>query len=509
MRDFDAHVIGACKVPGIVLMENAGRGAADAIEERALRGKARGGRVVVVCGGGNNGGDGFVVARHLRGRGADVEVFAAVEPARLHGDARANHDAYVGVGGSVMTLVAAAKPTFAAAIARADVVVDALFGTGLDRPLVGEMVALVAMMNAAAATKVAIDVPSGIDADTGGTLGASFRADLTVTFAHPKIGLLTPQGAIAAGTVRVADIGVPGLLGPALTPAAEILEPADVARLLPARPLDDQKYKAGSVAVFAGAGGKVGAALMVARAALRAGAGLATIASWEESAPIVRGRVTEEMVAVLARGAGLGASLEAALDRKKAIVVGPGFGTDGDARAAVNALLDRWKGPAIYDADALTLHAAAPEGFARSAVPCVLTPHVGEAARLLGTTSEVVDGDRFTAARTLATRARAVVVLKGAYTLIAEPGGRVVVNPSSCPALATAGSGDTLAGIVGALLCQLSPFDAACAGVFIHAAAGEAWSAAHGDRGLLASEIGDGVPDVVRALSREHTRGPG
>ena len=211
---------------------------------------------------------------------------------------------------------------------------------------------------------------------------------------------------------------------------------------------------------------------------------------------------------MLARGAGLGASLDRALDRKKAIAVGPGFGTDSDALAAVNALLDRWKGPAVYDADALTLFAGSPEAFARAAVTAVLTPHAGEAARLLGTTSEGVEGDRFAAVRALATRARAVVVLKGAYTLIAEPGGRVAVNPSACPALATAGSGDTLAGLVGAMLCGLSPFDAACAGVFLHAAAAEAWSAAHGDRGLLASEIADGVPDVLRALSGEHTRGP-
>jgi NAD(P)H-hydrate epimerase len=432
-----------------------------------------------------------------------VAVFAAVEPARLQGDARTNHEAFVGVGGSVRAI-----GELAAEIASADVVVDALFGTGLDRPIAGALLDVIATMNAATARKVAIDLPSGIDADTGGTLGGAFRADLTVTFAHAKLGLMTPGGAIAAGTLRVVDIGVPGLAGPALAPAAEILEAEDIARLLPRRALDDHKYRSGSVAVFAGAGGKVGAALMVARAALRTGAGLATIASWEESAPVVRGRVTEEMVTVLTRGAGLAGSLDAALDRKKAIVVGPGFGTDADALAAVNALLDRWKGPAVYDADALTLLAGAPEGFARATVPCVLTPHAGEAARLLGTTSELVEGDRFAAARTLARRARSVVVLKGAYTLIAEPDGRVAVNPSACPALATAGSGDTLAGIVGALLCGLASFDAACAAVFIHAAAGGAWSAAHGDRGLLASEIADGVPDVVRALSGEHARGP-
>jgi ADP-dependent NAD(P)H-hydrate dehydratase / NAD(P)H-hydrate epimerase len=522
MRDFDRHAIESCKVPGLVLMENAGRGAADVIAREALGGDARGGRVVVVCGGGNNGGDGFVLGRHLRARGAEMAVFCTAEPARLRGDARVSYDAFFGLGGSVRPLASEDDlRALTEAIARARVVVDALFGTGLDKPITLAIAQVVACVNAAAAKRIAIDIPSGIDADTGATLGVSVRADATVTFGHLKLGLFTSHGALAAGTLHLVDLGVPALLGPALAPAAELLERADIARLLPPRALDVHKYKAGHVGVFAGSGGKTGAALMVARAALRAGAGLATIASWEEAAGETRGRVTEEMVAVLARGSELGPSLDRALAGKKAIVVGPGFGTDDDARAAVSGLLARWKGPALYDADALTLFAGNPEAFARTAVPCVLTPHAGEAARLLGTTSEAVEGDRFAAARALATRARAVVVLKGPYTLIAAPdgdfaagtlrlvsGAPVAVNPSACPALATAGSGDTLAGLVGAMLCALPPFDAACAGTFLHAAAAEAWSVTHGDRGLLASEIADGVPAALAALSREHTPGP-
>ena len=355
---------------------------------------------------------------------------------------------------------------------------------------------------------MAIDVPSGIDADTGATLGVCFHAHLTVTFAHPKQGLLTPRGARAVGALHVVDLGVPARIGPALAPAAEILERRDVVRLLAPRPVDAHKNTAGHVGVFAGSGGKVGAALMVARAALRSGAGVATIATWEEAAAPVRARVTEEMVATLARGPGLGASVDAALSGKRAIVVGPGFGTDDDARAAVSALLERCKGPALYDADALTLFAGKPEAFAAAKTPCVLTPHPGEAARLLGTTSDAIEKDRYGSARAIAAKARAVVVLKGACSLVADPSGRVAVSASANPALATAGSGDTLAGIIGAMLCALSPFDAACAGVFIHAAAAEAWSAAHGDRGLLASEIAEGVPDVLRALSGTHARGP-
>ncbi len=507
MRDFDAHAIQACRVPSLVLMENAGRGATDVIERHALGGSASGRYVVVVCGAGNNGGDGYVIARHLRGRGARVDVFSAVEPSKLRGDAKANHDAFVGVGGSVAVVAGGSRGELDRSLAEADVVVDALFGTGLDRPIVGELAAVVLAMNGARGKRIAIDLPSGLDADTGVALGTCVRADVTVTFAHAKLGLLTPHGASVSGVLHVVDIGVPGDLGPASAPAAELLEARDVSRLLEPRGRDVHKYDAGSVAVFAGASGKVGAALLVARAALRSGAGLATICSWEDSVDALRARVTEEMVAPLARGAGMTASLDAVLERKRAVVAGPGFGTDADASAAVRALVTRWKGPAVYDADALTIFAGAPEAFAEAATTAVLTPHAGEAARLLGTTSSGVESDRFASARALAARARAVVVLKGAHTLVADPSGRVVVNPSTCAALATAGSGDTLAGILGAMLCALPAFDAACAAVFVHARAAEVWSHAHGDRGLLASEIADGVPDVLAALLREHTRG--
>ncbi len=519
MREFDAHAIEAGKVPGIVLMENAGRGAADVIAHEALGGEPHGKRVVVVCGAGNNGGDGYVIARHLRARGADAVVFSAVDAAALRGDAAVNRDGFAGTGGSIVALATeAGQRAFGEALSHADAIVDALFGTGLSKPVAGDMAKVVAQVNAAEAWTIAVDLPSGIDADTGATLGVSIRADRTVTFGHPKLGLLTPRGALASGALHVVDLGVPALAGPALAPAAEVLEAADVARLLPPRTLDTHKHRAGHVGVFAGSGGKTGAALHGGRSrrAPRRRRARDRIASWEETADAVRLRVTEEMVATLSRGAGLDASLDAALAGRKAIVVGPGFGTDDDARAAVTALLARWKGPALYDADALSLFAARPEAFAVSAVPCVLTPHAGEAARLLGTTSDGIEADRFAAAQTLATRANAVVILKGAYTLIAmppgaddsrgafrgAPGAPIAVNVSACPALATAGSGDTLAGVVGAMLCSLPPFDAACAGVFLHAAVAEAWSAEHGDRGLLASEIAERVPDTIASLVR-------
>lgn len=493
MRAFDARAI-ASGVPGVVLMENAGRGAADVVEGELLGGKAAGARVVVVAGTGNNGGDGFVVARHLLARGATVDVVVIGDPSRVGGDAKSNLDALVGIGGAVREMGdGAALASLPLALRGADVVVDALFGTGLDREVGGLQAVAIAAMNAARARVVALDLPSGLDADTGVALGAAVEAKRTVTFGHYKLGLLTPGGARAAGIVHVADIGVPPLVERA---AAELVEASDVASWIVPRARDAHKNTAGHVAVVAGSPGKTGAARMVARAALRAGAGLVTIATWPESAAAVEAGAVEAMTARIDR-ASVASSVGAALEGKRVAVVGPGLGLDADARAVVDRAL-AFDGALVLDADALT-HVAALPSWARA--DAILTPHPGECARLLGVTSAVVERDRFAAARSLASRTGAIVLLKGAYTLVASPDGRVAINPTGNAALATGGSGDVLAGIVGALACSLPPFEAACAAAFIHGLAADAWSADNGDRGLLASEIADLVPRTLTALA--------
>ena len=494
MRAFDAHAIEACKVPSLVLMENAGRGAADILVRSALHGDARGKRATIVCGTGNNGGDGFVVARHLRTRGAVVDVRLVGSPEKLTPDCRANHDAYVGLGGSVGTGIDLDR-----AIAGADVVVDALFGTGLDRAVAEPFAGVIRAVNAAAAPIVALDVPSGMHADTGATLGMAVEATLTVAFAHLKLGHTTPHGARLSGEVHVVDIGVPPLL--LADRAASLVEAADVAAVIAPRGVDAHKYTSGHVAIMAGSPGKVGAALLAAHGALRGGAGAATIATWPDAASSLESRVVEIMTARLAEGKGLASSIDAALARKSSVVIGPGFGTDDAARAALRHVIESFDGNIVADADALTLAAKEPETFAAAKAAAILTPHAGELARLLGTTSEAIEADRFAAARTAADRAKAVVLLKGAYTVVASPAGRIVVCGSGHPALATAGSGDVLAGLVGALVCHLPPFEAAYAAAFLHGVAGAAWAKEHGDRGLLAHEIADALPGVLAALS--------
>jgi NAD(P)H-hydrate epimerase len=497
MRELDRHAIEACHVPGLVLMENAGRGATDVLVRELLDGDPAGARVVVVCGTGNNGGDGFVIARHLLVRGASVEVFLTGEAGHVKGDALPNLEAWRGLGGAVHEIAAGADlGPLERAMAGADVVVDALFGTGLDRAIEGHHALVVNAINAAQTRRLAVDLPSGLDADTGGTLGVAVRADVTVTFVHHKLGLLTPRGAALAGRVLVADIGVPGSLVAHVGGSAQLLSAGDLSQWRQPRAPGAHKNAAGHVAVVAGSPGKVGAPQLVARAAIRAGAGLATIVTWPEAASVIEGNVLETMTSRIDPSK-IGDSLDAALAGKHAVVVGPGFGLGEDARAAVEYVLASWHGPIVVDADALSMFAGRPSVFMASK-KAVLTPHPGELARLLGVTADAIESDRYRAAREIVAASGAVVVLKGAHTIVASPDSRLAVTPVACPALATAGSGDVLGGIIGAIACHLPPFEAACAGVMLHALAGEAWSRAQGgaDRGMLASEIAEALPHV-------------
>lgn len=499
MRAFDQHAIAACRVPSIVLMENAGRGAADVIERDVLQARASERTVVVVCGTGNNGGDGFVVARRLLAKGADVHAWLVGDPTKLTTDCAVNMDAFGGVGGRI-TPLALGDPLegFRHALAAADVVVDGLLGTGLDREVTGALADVLAAMNEAPGCRVALDTPSGMHADTGLELGVAFRAELTVTFGHPKQGLVTPHGARVSGHVHVVDIGVPASLLGGHT--AHLLEAKDVAGLLAPRPVDTHKYRAGHVAIFAGSPGKIGAALLSATSALRGGAGAATIVTWSDAAEALQARVLEVMVAPIDEGSSLTDRIDAALANKRAVVLGPGFGTGEAARAAVDHVLTTYAGPMVFDADALSMHAKAIEEFQAAGGRAVLTPHSGELGRLLDRTSEAIEADRFQAVREAAERANAVVVLKGPHSLVASPDGRLAVNTTGGPNLSTAGAGDVLSGLTGAFLCALPPFEAACAAVYLHGASGDAWKDAHADRGMLAGDIAEGLPAALAAL---------
>jgi ADP-dependent NAD(P)H-hydrate dehydratase / NAD(P)H-hydrate epimerase len=497
MRGFDAYAVEKCCVPSILLMENAGLGAVDVLVREVLGGKARGVRAVVVCGPGNNGGDGLVIARHLAVRDARPVVFLAGDVRKSSSDVRANLDAWRGVGGEARELAQGTAQALVEEMNSADVIVDALFGTGLDRPVEGWLADTIGAMNSADAARFAVDLPSGLDADTGSALGIAVEAAATATFAHHKLGLLTPNGARHAGRVHIVDIGVPRSLVGHVGGSGQLLERADFERWVQRRSPGAHKSSSGHVLVVGGSPGKVGAPQLVARGALRAGAGLATIATWAPAADAIESHTLEVMTSRIDSG-DPARSLDGILKGKNALVVGPGLGLNDEARTVVEYLLASWPGPVVVDADALTMFAGRPSVFMATR-NAILTPHPGELGRLLGKTPAQVESDRFRMARELVAATGAVVVLKGAHTIVAAPDSRLAVSPVACPALATAGSGDLLAGIVAAMTCSMPPFEAACAGVMLHGFAGQAWSDAHGgaDRGLLASEIADALPALL------------
>lgn len=496
IRAFDQHAIWSCHVPGVVLMENAGRGAADRIESVV----PQRGLAVIVCGVGNNGGDGFVVARHLLTRGWTVRVFVAAENAQIGGDARINLDAWVGLGGAISSLRSQDDlAALSATIERASVVIDGLFGTGLSRPVEGFSLEIIAAINAARVTRVALDLPSGLDADTGEVLGAAVEADVTITFAHVKSGMLTALGARYCGVVHTVDIGVPASIVEHTGHVAELIEASDVASWIPRRSTSAYKHAAGTVLVIAGAPGKTGAARLVAHGALRAGAGLCTIASWPECRETLDGAVLEAMTATIDPEDPI-RSLDALLSSHRVVVIGPGLGLDDRARRVIEHVVLHHDGVKVVDADAISMFASEPELLTGAKGSVILTPHAGEMGRLLGHSSREVEHDRFTTVREVVSRTDCVVVFKGASSLIGAPGAIHVASAGNA-ALATAGSGDTLAGIIGAMACLLEPHRAASAGVMLHGLAADAWRARTGsDRGLLASEIADELPAVLGRL---------
>ena len=507
MRAYDRYAIETCHVPGVVLMENAGRGATDVACRLLGPGRVAGARVVVIAGAGNNGGDGFVVARHLWSRGADVRVFLAASIERVHGDARINHDAFLELGGQC-TPIRAGKglSELEAALGLADLVVDALFGTGLDRDVVGDNAAIVDAINRAPGRKLALDVPSGLHADSGAPLGVCVQAHDTVCFGHLKVGLLTPQGARLAGRVHVADLGVPDVvLLKQVGHVAEVIERKAVASMLVPRETDAHKFSVGAVLVCAGSSGKSGAALLTARGAFRAGAGVVTVATWPEALTVLDARMPEVMAFALDRGSpeNVVARLDDAMKGRRALIVGPGFGFGDVEKHAVEHLLSKFEGPMVLDADAITIFKGRAKALAHAKGKLVLTPHAGEMARLLGITSDEVERDRFGAVRKLVDLAQAVVVLKGARTIVASPDGRVAVNTTGNPVLATAGAGDVLAGAIGAFLCEHDPFEAAMIGVHVHGLVGDVMRASSGDRGVFAGELADAIPNVLDALVRD------
>ncbi|MGI9484230.1 MAG: NAD(P)H-hydrate dehydratase [Hyphomicrobiales bacterium] len=465
--------------PGIELMENAGAACAQAITERYESGKAS-----VLCGPGNNGGDGYVIARHLADAGWEVRVFQIGDAAKLKDDAAAMAKKWRGK-------VEAAN---AEAVSGVDLIVDAIFGAGLDRDVTGLIARIIDAANASEAAKMAVDMPSGVDGRSGRVLGTAFEADLTVTFFRKKPGHLLMPGRALCGELVVADIGIGPETLEQIAPGTCENAPALWRADYPTPLLGGHKYARGHAVSVTGAMAQTGAGRLAAEAALRTGAGLVTVAAPADALMVNACHLTTVML----KRADNAAELAQLLDdkRKNAIVLGPGAGVGGGTRAKVRAALASGAS-VVLDADALTAFSQAPDELFEAIGelperPVVMTPHAGEFPRLF---NEIAQGEdsKCERARKAATASGAVIVIKGPDTVIAALDGRTNINSNAPPTLATAGSGDVLAGLVCGLLAQgMEPFNAASASVWLHGAAADAFGP-----GLIAEDIISMLPAVL------------
>ncbi len=481
-----------------LLMERAGRAVARAAID--LLGGTYGRRAVVVCGKGNNGGDGFVAARHLARAGVRTTVVAIERLDDLREPAATNAARLDEVPVRVLPFSGA---TLERELARADVAIDAIFGTGFRGIPEDEWAEAIMALNGSRSPVVAVDIPSGVNGSTGAVQGEAVLADLTVTFGAAKVGAVLLPGAELAGAVRVVDIGFPDDL---LRPNAFLMEPADVLAVLPERSLETHKRATGVLLVVAGSRGMTGAVRLIAEAAGRIGAGLIQVAVPEGILPIVQSELVETTFVPLPEteegtvaASALGTIL-ARLESADALAIGPGLSTNEGTADLVRELVRASPVPFVLDADGLNAFTGRASELADRKADAVLTPHDGEFARLSGVSARELRDDRLAHARALASTTGATTLLKGSRTLVVTPDGEARINPTGGPVLATAGSGDVLTGVIGGLLARgLDPVDAASAGAYVHGLAGILAGRTLGE-GTLASDVVAHLPAAVNRV---------
>jgi NAD(P)H-hydrate epimerase len=504
MREIDRAATSELGLPSLVLMENAALGVADAVGRHFPRAAA----AAIFCGPGNNGGDGLALARQLATRGYRVELFLASGGRALRGDAAVQENACRQLGLEPRALDRDGLGAALRAARACDLVVDALFGTGLERPLSGFFAELVEGLSGLPLPRLAVDLPSGLDASRAEPPGPHLRADVTVTFAAPKVAHVFPPASAAAGELVVTDLGFPLDRWVAAPGGLHLLVSEELASFLLPRARASHKGDCGHALIVAGAPGRAGAAILAARGAVRGGAGLVTVAV---PAPLLAavdvGSLESMTLALAATAAGsIGrAAAEAALAAaagKDALAVGPGLGQEPEAQEAIRLLVGRCGLPLVLDADGLNAFAGRARDLAARAAATVLTPHPGELGRLLGVPTDAVQRDRVAAARRAARESQAFVVLKGQLSLVAAPDGETHVNPTGNPGMATGGTGDVLTGLLAALLAQgYEPFLAAQLAVHLHGLAGDLVAARRGEVGLCAGDLAEALPEARERLA--------
>jgi NAD(P)H-hydrate epimerase len=508
MQALDRRAIIESRIPGKILMERAGEGIVRCLEERF--GPSQGKTIAIFCGKGNNGGDGFVAARLLHRRGATVKILLLTPVSDLTGDAAAMYQRFIRVAGKSSIVPFRSDDQVRTILTPSDIVIDALLGTGLSSEVTGNYRAAIDLMNESGRPILAVDIPSGIHADSGAVLGAAVHASLTITFGLPKFGLYVGTGIDHAGTIRVADIGIPASCTDAVESHAVLVTEETVRDILPARRPSAHKGTFGHAGIIAGSVGKTGAAALAAQAALRIGAGLVTVATPSSMNDVLEAKVLEVMTLPLpeTKAQTLGRSsfdhILPFIHARTAVAIGPGLSTHPETVELVQSLMKHLDRPSVLDADALNALASRVSLLTECKIPPVLTPHPGEMARLeVGATVQAVNNDRIGTARRFAGERGVFLVLKGARTVIARPDGLVAICPTGNPGMATAGTGDVLTGMIVGLLAQgVATWEAACAATYIHGAAGDLAAQELGEAGMLARDVIAHIPYALKNISR-------
>jgi NAD(P)H-hydrate epimerase len=504
MQQMDRLTIESFGIPGMVLMENAGRGATHFFLDQFK--DAGNKRIGVVAGRGNNGGDGFVIARYLSQKKMRVTVYLLSESHRVKGDAAANLN-FLGPLKVPVKEIPDQESflRYKTAMAHEAVWIDAILGTGLKSDVKGFFKDVIDFINDSGKPVFSVDIPSGLNSETGQPCGTCIRADATATFAFAKTGHILFPGADYTGNLEVVDIGIPPYIADDVRPMQHLLTLDSIRAVFQPRPSDAHKGHTGHVLVIAGSPGKTGAAAMAAMSAMRAGAGLVTLGVPSSLNPILEAQVTEAMTDPLPeeRDGILG---ETSLSRimelhsdKKCIALGPGIGTAPETKTLVHRILQKSTKPVVIDADGLNCLVGHTEILKNIDIPVIITPHPGEMARLSNTTAAGVQKDRIHCAREFAKNFNTHVVLKGAGTVVAHPDGRAFINPTGNPGMASGGMGDVLTGIIAGFIAQgHTPELAAHAGVYIHGAAADLLADTQGSFGYLATEVQNAIPQTIK-----------
>ncbi|MEW6381547.1 MAG: NAD(P)H-hydrate dehydratase [bacterium] len=508
MQALDRYTIEEIGIPGAVLMENAGRQAVAKMEEcfpglHQLR-------VNVVCGKGNNGGDGLVIGRCLSALGVRVHIFLLARVESLSGDAGTNARIARNLDLPLTEILSAED--FAnqrGAMTRADILVDAIFGTGLTPPVRGLAAEVIKALNTSGKPIVCVDLPSGLSADASLPQGPHISGTLTVTFALPKLAHLLPPACQSVGQLEIVDIGIPEKAIVRENIQVELIEPGYVRQCWPHRLPDSHKGTYGHLLVLAGSSGKTGAAYLTSQAAARTGAGLVTLGIPESLNPIMEVKLTEVMTLPLPEteaktfSARAISTLEEMLPRMSALAIGPGIGVHPEALELISWIIRTAQIPLVLDADGINVLAGQAHLLKEARQPVILTPHPKELSRLLSIELSQVLADRLTAVRRAAAEFNSYCALKGFRTLIADPEGNVLINPTGNPGMATGGTGDVLTGIIGGLLAQKLPeIQALAAGVYLHGFAGDLVREQKGECGLLAQDLIDCLPVAIERLRK-------